>query len=111
MKLEIKMLRILYVFIIAILILLFFYYTNNKESKITLMDYEYEILNIEETSKEVFYDIKINTEYPENILIKICNEIKDDYINLYKIKEVSDKIESFNIKFYYKDNLLKEFKN
>lgn len=111
MKSEIKILRILYFIIIIIGFLLFFYYQNNNTIEIENENYNYEIKNIEENKDFVEYEINVDTKYSDEILVKICNEIKEDYIHLYKINEVTDKVDTFNIKFYYRNELLKEFGN
>lgn len=110
MKIEIKILRILYVIIFIIGLLLFFYYNNNKTID-TNDDYSYDIKNVEEKEDFVKYEVDIGEKYTEDTLIKICNEIKTDYTKLYKIKDVSDKVSNFDIIFYYDDKEYKEFGN
>lgn len=109
-KIDIKILRILYAIIIILCFVLYFSYQNNKTID-TSEIYKYTITNIDEQEKEITYTVSIDDKYSDETLTKICEEIKQDYIHLYKINEVYEKVDVFNIKFYYNDTLYKELGN
>lgn len=109
-KMDIKILRILYAIIIILGFVVFFYYQNNQTFD-NSENYKYTITNIKELENEIYYEVNIDNKYNEEILVKICEEIKQDYIHLYKINEVYEKVNIFDIKFYYNNKLYKEYGN
>ncbi len=101
MKTDIKILRIMYVIIFIIGFLLFFHYTNEKEVNIKDTDYTYEIKNIIEEKAGITYEINIDEPYSEDILKAISEEIREDYNHIYNLEKPEDKVEYFDIFFYY----------
>jgi hypothetical protein len=110
-KLDIRILKILYAVIFVVAFILYFDYTNSKTATMEDTGYAYTIKSVSEETDEVNYEVTITTKYDDDTLFKICNEIKEDYINLYHINDVNEKVDNFNIKFYYDDKVYKEISN
>lgn len=99
-KTEVKILRIMYVIIFFAGFLLYFHYTNNSEVNIEEKEFSYEITEIIEGPVSITYKLDITEKYSDDILAKICEEIKQDYNHLYKLEDVNDKVDKFEIIFY-----------
>lgn len=104
-KTELTILKILYIVLFVLALLLIINYeslSKNKEMKNT---FSYEILDIVETNTTATYKIELDKEYSKEILEKIVYRMEQDYIKIYDLNSVTDKVEDFIIEFYINDEL------